>query len=211
MSEKQKSDTKPESVPDVEEDSIQPDTNQDADGDKSSVEPESDEDHTGGKSEDNKDADIAGTPDADIEESSSSCGGLDTKEENLAFALSSWLRSPLDYEGRTARKPFWLVMGFLTFVHVVVLVPLIYYSSIPSPGPNFDRTMLVSWALFFLARIVMHFFTIPLIVRRIRDAGFSPYLTFVILIPIMGLGLLLLAAQPSAAAEDTTDDKVDAQ
>lgn len=210
MSDHQKLNTGSDSILGTEEneDTYQ-DINQSVEDDKDLL-PESkgDKDHIGDKSEEN--TELISYDSDENDKHVFPQEDLNAEKETLLSALSSWLRSPLDYEGRTARKPFWLVIGFLTIIHAVVLTPLIYYSTIPSPGPNFDRTMLVLWAMFFLARFVMHFFTLPMIVRRIRDIGVSPYLTFVIVIPVMGiLALLAMSIFPSDLQQNASGDMLE--
>lgn len=118
--------------------------------------------------------------------------------ETFSQALSSWVKSPLDYVSHTSRKSFWLVQLFLFVITIITLAPLVYYSTIPSPGPNFDKLMLSLWGLFFLVNMVLFFFNLPLAVRRIRDAGITPYAVCVIIIPFIGwIVVLAMCAFPS--------------
>lgn len=129
--------------------------------------------------------------------------------DTFGQALLSWISSPLDYVTRTSRKSFWLVQLFLLAINTIALIPLVYYSTIPSPGPNFDKIMLASWGLFFLVNIVLFFFNLPLAVRRIRDAGVSPYAACALLIPFIGwIVVLVICAFPSKFANDQDADIV---
>lgn len=129
--------------------------------------------------------------------------------ESLGKSLSSWIRSPLDYETHTSRKSFWLVQLFLFAVNAIVLAPLIYYSTIPSPGPNFDKMMLTAWGLFFLCHIFLLFFNVPLSVRRLRDAGITPYAALLILVPVVGFVVILgMCAVPSRFVKEGDPDIV---
>lgn len=127
------------------------------------------------------------------------------EEKAIVSALSSWWHSPLDYEGKTKRKPFWITLLVLFALHIIALVPLVYFSTIPSPGPRFDSIMIAAWSLFFVARWIIIFFTFPMFVRRLRDAGFSPYISFLFILPFLGFIVmcgLCCAKSNSLASKD---------
>lgn len=122
----------------------------------------------------------------------------DSHEGGVKKALKDWISSPLDYTGRTARKPFWIVQLFLFIINIVALIPLMYYSMIPSSGTRFDHIMILVWLIFFAVNALLLFVNIPLTVRRVRDTGLNPFLVLLILIPSLGyIAVLILCALPT--------------
>lgn len=131
----------------------------------------------------------------EVEDSSYNKIGTGVKE-----SLTDWISSPLDYTGRTARKPFWIVQIFLCVINVVALVPLLYYSMIPSSGARFDHIMILVWLVFFAANILLLFVNIPLTVRRVRDTGLTPFLVLLIIVPFFGHAIVLVLCALSTDA-----------
>ena len=123
----------------------------------------------------------------EVKDSSYSTTGTGIKE-----ALADWISSPLDYTGKTTRKPFWIVQIFLCIINVVALIPLLYYSMIPSSGTRFDHIMILVWLVFFAANILLLFINIPLTVRRVRDTGLTPFIVLLILVPFFGHAIVLV-------------------
>lgn len=131
-------------------------------------------------------------------EENSNSSSSDFHEGGVKEALKDWISSPLDYTGKTKRKPFWIVQLFLFIINVVALVPLMYYSMIPSSGTHFDRIMVAVWLIFFAVNIILLFINIPLTVRRVRDTGITPFAVLLILIPSLGhIIVLILCALPT--------------
>lgn len=120
------------------------------------------------------------------------------QEKSIGRSLKSWFLSPLDYSSRTQRKPFWIVQAFLFVINVLALVPLVYYSTIPSSGAHFDKIMLVSWSIFFTVNILLLFVNIPLTARRVRDTGVSVFISLFLIVPIGGyIAVMIVCALPS--------------
>lgn len=117
---------------------------------------------------------------------------LNTSETGIKEALKDWISSPLDYTGRTTRKPFWIVQLFLCVINVIALVPLLYYSMIPSSGTRFDHIMIAAWLIFFAINTLLLFVNIPLTVRRVKDTGLTPFAVLLILIPFFGHAIVLI-------------------
>lgn len=116
----------------------------------------------------------------------------DFHEGGVKEALKDWISSPLDYTGRTARKPFWIVQLFLFIINIVALILLMYYSMIPSSGARFDHIMILVWLVFFVVNALLLFVNIPLTVRRVRDTGLNPFLVLLILVPFFGHSIVLI-------------------
>lgn len=90
----------------------------------------------------------------------------------------------LDFGGRTSRREFWqaVVANF-----IVCLVVGIVFAILPLGG--------IVWKI--ISYIIM-LAEITMVIRRLRDAGLSPYLALLWLIPVVGwLIVLLLCATPS--------------
>lgn len=97
-----------------------------------------------------------------------------------------WIKS-FDFAGRTRRIDFWLafVANILALILVILIGALIAPVFTGSSGTM--PTILVS--LYAIATIIPN---ISIQLRRLRDAGFSPWLLLLSLLPYLG-GIVLLA------------------
>jgi len=96
---------------------------------------------------------------------------------------SGWQRS-FDYGGRSGRGDYWwfvLANIIVAFILLILAIAIRPFSSL--------------YTLYTIASIVP---SIPLVVRRLRDAGKSWPWIFISLIPIVGgIWLIVLLCQPS--------------
>jgi len=105
----------------------------------------------------------------------------------------SFWRKSFDFKGRTARPDFWLAAAANTIVIIAVLalgaLLVGLWGDSATAGPI---TFLV---IYSLGAIVPN---ISIQVRRLRDAGFSPWLLLLSLIPYLGgIILFIMYLQPS--------------
>lgn len=92
--------------------------------------------------------------------------------------IDVWRRA-FDFKGLTSRKEFWF--GFLG----IIIVNLIAFGlSFYSP-------------FFSLLIAVNNFSLISTFLRRLRDAGYSPWLFLLVFLPIVSLVVFYLASKPS--------------
>lgn len=120
------------------------------------------------------------------------------KDASFSEVFSRFFRGALCYEGKASRREYWIVTLVWTVLTVIAGAVLVHYSTIPSPGPNFDLTMLVSWITFLIIELIMVIFFLPLTIRRLRDAGFHWWIVLLSFIPLMGfMVMMILCAMPS--------------
>jgi len=106
--------------------------------------------------------------------------------DNLISAFSSaWQRS-FDYTGRSTRGDYW----WFTLANLIISVVLVVLSA----ASDFFSWIYSLWAV---ATIVP---SLPVTVRRLRDAGKHWAWIFIGLIPLLGsIWLIWLLVQPSSA------------
>lgn len=101
-----------------------------------------------------------------------------------------------NFHGRASRPEFWywVLAQFLIFV-VLGLTDNFVINPALGLGPAIgeDPARPLSW-LYALATVVP---SIAIAVRRLRDAGYSPWLLLIGLIPIVNLVLIYFYVQPS--------------
>lgn len=97
--------------------------------------------------------------------------------------VSGWQRS-FDYEGRSSRSDFW----WFVLANVLVSVALLILAA-------FVGIIQKLFVLYYVASIIP---SIPLTVRRLRDAGKHWGWMFISLVPVIGsIWLIVLLVQPS--------------
>ncbi len=97
--------------------------------------------------------------------------------------LSGWQRS-FDYQGRSNRPDFWWF--YLANIIVAFLLVILAIA---------NQQFLNLFSLYCVAQLVP---MVPLIVRRLRDAGKDWPWIFLFLVPLIGgIWLIVLLAQPS--------------
>lgn len=95
------------------------------------------------------------------------------------------MRRYADFTGTSTRREFWMFV--LVYFIADVIISLI------------DSTVLLT--IFWIVTIVP---SVAITVRRLRDAGFSPWWAFIGLIPLIGLiVLIVMCAQKSVATVAT--------
>ena len=101
------------------------------------------------------------------------------------------------FSGRSSRSEYWYIWLYSVLLYFAGAVPL---SFLPSLEAQF-----VSVTVWPVVVGLAHFVpSLALIVRRLRDAGFSPYLAFLLLAPFGGLALFVLAFFPSKTGTEKT-------
>jgi uncharacterized membrane protein YhaH (DUF805 family) len=101
------------------------------------------------------------------------------------------------FSGRSSRSEYWYIWLYSVLLYFAGAVPLVFLPSIEA-----QFSALTVWpAVVGLAHFVP---SLALIVRRLRDAGFSPYLSFLLLAPFGGLALIVLAFFDSKSAPEST-------
>lgn len=101
-----------------------------------------------------------------------------------AYFVKPYIRQYADFKGVTSRKSFWLSMLALIIVNVGVIGLGLLLSAVAN--------MLVAtllWGIWSLALVIPG---IAIGCRRLRDAGKSPFLYFISLIPLVGPIILLI-------------------
>ncbi len=94
--------------------------------------------------------------------------------------IDVWRRA-FDFKGLTSRSEFWF--GFVG----IILINLIAFAlSFYSP-------------IFSLIIVVNNFSLIATFLRRLRDAGYSPWFFLLIFIPIISLAVFYLASKPTSS------------
>ena len=117
----------------------------------------------------------------------------------LGEAISNFYRHQATFRGRSSRSEWGYVLLFILIVTVgSILVTLV----LPDLGS-------LLFAVFFIASILPSF---SLTVRRLRDAGHSPYWLFITLVPFLGaIVLIVLCSEDSVYPEGMSlyDDEND--
>ena len=117
----------------------------------------------------------------------------------LGGAISNFYRHQATFRGRSSRSEWGYVLLFILMVTVSAIIV-----SLVLPDTGF-----VLYGLFFLASILPSF---SLTVRRLRDAGHSPYWLFITLVPFLGaIVLIVLCSEDSVYPEGMSlhDDEND--
>ena len=92
--------------------------------------------------------------------------------------IKTFFSKYFDFSGRTSRKDFWLTWLCLILLGIVIGVVTVLVPAL----------MFISWIFSLLILIP----SLAMGARRLRDAGFSPWLMLLLLIGIGGLILLIL-------------------
>ncbi|MCI9888923.1 DUF805 domain-containing protein [Micrococcales bacterium 31B] len=118
-------------------------------------------------------------------------------EVNLVQAFGLFFRRFFDYRGRSSRSEFVWVAA--THVAITLTVTVLSIARVLAEGLGLTgSTPGDNSPIYNLYSLVMLVGMVSLTVRRLRDAGFSPYLTFLICIPGAGaIALLVMGSQPS--------------
>jgi uncharacterized membrane protein YhaH (DUF805 family) len=101
------------------------------------------------------------------------------------------------FSGRATRSEYWYSWLYLLLLYLVLVAPFTFSDSISA---QFIGTVVLS-SIVGVAHILP---SLSIQVRRLRDAGFSPYLVFLLLAPFGGLVLFVLAFFPSTPVAEPT-------
>jgi uncharacterized membrane protein YhaH (DUF805 family) len=116
----------------------------------------------------------------------------------------SFWRKSFDYKGRTERADFWLAVGANAIVIIAVLA--LGALLVGLWGDSATAGPIAFLVIYSLAAILPN---ISIQARRLRDAGFSPWLLLLSLIPyIGGIILFIMYLQPSkTSSQDSGRDR----
>ncbi len=111
---------------------------------------------------------------------------------DFVTAVKTSLKKWANFRGIASRAEFWWFQLFLVLANFALLVLGIFISiALPDAGPAITGIALI--ALWILALVP----TTAISVRRLRDGGFPWGLIFIALIPLGGLGLLVMYLMPT--------------
>ena len=100
------------------------------------------------------------------------------------------------FTGRSSRSEYWYIWLYTLVLYFAGAVPLSFLSSLEA-----QFVAVTVWpVLIGLAHFVP---SLALSVRRLRDAGFSPFLAFLYLVPFGGFALFILAFFESKPANSS--------
>lgn len=92
--------------------------------------------------------------------------------------IDVWKRA-LDFKGLTSRLEFWLGFGGIITINLIAF-------GLSSYSPIFSLVIAIN-----------NFSLISTFLRRLRDAGYSPWLFLLILVPIVSLVVFYLVSKPT--------------
>jgi uncharacterized membrane protein YhaH (DUF805 family) len=103
------------------------------------------------------------------------------------------------FSGRATRSEFWYSWLYLLLLYLVLVAPSTFSDSVSA---QFIGTVV----LFSIVGVAHILPSLSIQARRLRDAGFSPYLVLLLLAPFGGLVLFVLALFPSKPVAEQTID-----
>jgi uncharacterized membrane protein YhaH (DUF805 family) len=111
----------------------------------------------------------------------------------LNGSVSNFYRYYATFSGRSSRSEYWFLWLYFPILYVLLGLLTVPATFVPSLELQF-----VALVALYLVFILPHLIpTLAITVRRLRDAGFSPYLVFLLLVPFGGVALFVLAFFPS--------------
>lgn len=115
-----------------------------------------------------------------------------------AYFVNPYFRHYADFGGRTSRKVFWMSYLVMFIISLGIGGIILGLSSlIPFTG------MIIGCAIGGLFSLALFIPQLAISCRRLRDAGKSPYMIFLGLIPLVGgIILLIFLCQPSVDADE---------
>ena len=109
-------------------------------------------------------------------------------------SYKAFWKSSFDFKGRTRRADFWLAIFANTIaLFAFVVAGLLFVMLVGDFATVAPFAIVVAY---FIVTIVP---SISIQVRRLRDAGFSPWFLLLTLVPYVGLVLFIMYLQPSKA------------
>jgi uncharacterized membrane protein YhaH (DUF805 family) len=112
---------------------------------------------------------------------------MNTEQLGFVGAVRKFFRGYADFRGKSSRSEWWLVALFLVLLQ---LLPFsIFVLGVFLESDFLGQLGLVFLSLAWLGLVVP---IMALYARRLRDAGFSPYLLFLLLVPLGGIAILIM-------------------
>lgn len=102
------------------------------------------------------------------------------------------------FSGQSSRSEYWFSWLYLLLLYLVLVAPSSFSDSVAA---QFVSTVVV-FSIVGVAHILP---TLAIQVRRLRDAGFSPYLAFLLLAPFGAFVLFVLAFFPTRPGSQSSD------
>lgn len=119
--------------------------------------------------------------------------GKQSESVDLGWAVHNFYTYFIDFRGRSSRTEYWYFQLYSLMLGIALSLFLF------APEPLQMAASLVS-----ILVVVVHIVPgLALTVRRLRDAGFPPYLAFLFLLPFGGLIIVILAMMPSDSSAPT--------
>ena len=115
---------------------------------------------------------------------------LDKQAEKVGLprAVKNFFKYYATFSGRSSRSEYWYIWLYWSLLFLGVLS----FTFVPSVEVQFIG--LVAFYIIGIGHLVPF---LAIYARRLRDGGFSPYLTFLLLVPFGGLALIVLMMFPS--------------
>lgn len=109
-------------------------------------------------------------------------------------AYKAFWKNSFDFKGRTRRADYWLA-GLANAIAALALfiISLLFVALVGDFAPVAPSIILPVYAAFTIVP------NISISIRRLRDAGFSPWLVLLTFAPYIGFVLLIMYLQPSKA------------
>lgn len=122
----------------------------------------------------------------------------------FAAAVSRGFTGFIDFKGRARRKDFWFWVLFVLLASFVLrLVEVAVFGPAVPPEPAAAAPMPAAGPLSGIFSLVVLLPSLAYGVRRLRDAGLSPWFILLGLIPVIGsIALIILYVQPSREASE---------
>lgn len=118
-----------------------------------------------------------------------------TKAIGFGKAIGNFYAKYGIFSGRATRSEYWYSWLYLFLLYLVLVIPSSLSDSLTA---QFVGTV-VAVSIVGVAHILP---SLAIQVRRLRDAGFSPYLVFLLLVPFGSLALFVLAFFPSKPGQE---------
>jgi uncharacterized membrane protein YhaH (DUF805 family) len=99
------------------------------------------------------------------------------------------------FSGRATRSEYWYSWLYLLLLYLVLVVPSSFSDSV-------EAQFVGVFVAVFIVGVAHILPSLSIQSRRLRDAGFSPYLTFLLLAPFGGLVLFVLSLFPTKGEID---------
>ena len=112
------------------------------------------------------------------------------KKKNNELLLKTYLKSGLDFKGRISRRSYFIAQFQSIFVLILLLGVIVVVSGILDLMSNSDLFFNILIYPYFIFALYNLWCQLPWSIKRLRDAGYSPWFVLLVLIPLGGLALL---------------------